>query len=420
MPLTPDISHAINRLSHHSESQHPEKSDARLFIESLYTEVSVTYHGAVEGKALLFGLPTELLPVSPLEHQWFNSNQQYVLKKHHSALEQNIDIVIYGPNIHQQINYLTLFNQVNHQSYAVTRFKTFGYDFRKIPFNARKDYRVPGYEYLSGKYHMPGHCIDHADTIEAGLTPYSSYDKRNFIPEPPHSDWGGILRRDVVRRLRKIHGAYMQLPYYEPTPLLANNGTPVPAGVFFGSIHNHQLGKICKVSWDIDFKQYRASGLKLDQQILATLEVPSWQMPLAAIYNTEASDFSIQQELINYSCLQKQDKEPITLHGANLYYQRRAAEAEFLSPHHKIELTLQYSSFQQAQTAKRYLSRTQEHANYLKDLDKKKPLMTTTQYQRFQQAFLKEAPGFEDADDRQKDFFRQLHQEQQPWLKSRL
>jgi len=88
-----------------------------------------------------------------------------------------------------------------------------------------------------------------------------------------------------------------------------------------------------------------------------------------------------------------------------LYYQRRAAEAEFLSPYHKIELTLQYSSLQQAKAAKRYLSRAQEHASYLKELDKKKSLMTMTQHQRFQQAFLKKAPGFEDADDRQKDFF---------------
>ena len=76
-----------------------------------------------------------------------------------------------------------------------------------------------------------GHAIDYMDTAglwdsdkAAGrggimrIKSISTFDPRNFIPEPFKSEWGATIRKNEVQLIRKKRGAYAQYMYYNMFP----------------------------------------------------------------------------------------------------------------------------------------------------------------------------------------------------------
>ena len=139
-----------------------------------------------------------------------------------------------------------------------------------------EDYKVPNFPYKPRKVknyksHVRGHIIDHRDTIQVGQSEWwSTYDKRNYIPEPPSYHWGLGTRRSAVSKIRKsVEGvAYAQLMEYPEPVLKTSNGTSVPNAIYYycynSSNNNYKLNEVFSVEWCEDLSRPNKSIKYLD------------------------------------------------------------------------------------------------------------------------------------------------------------
>ncbi|MDB6095834.1 MAG: hypothetical protein JWM09_112 [Francisellaceae bacterium] len=397
------------------------KKEERKYLENIFVNADIEIEGSDAAKEIFLNYPITLLPITPFEYKWVYSDNQYILKKHQDALDHTIKIVLYGPK-EKKVNFLCLIDEINYQSFAHTRARSFNAEARKYPMFPRKDYVIPEFNYEAlgrTKYHMPGHCIDHADTLEIGdKTSYSTFDKRNFIPEPPNSYWGRYIRNPLTKEIRSNQGAYLQFPYYGNNPLKTQDGTLVPEGVFFSELKDNQVLKTYNISWDFN---RRNSPNKKGKGFLQELNSHVLSTPIATIDNPSQSDREIDSLIRQLNTI-RQSYETGALKAHNhpqivKNYDIRLAEYEYLSPQFKIDAALKASRREENYQSAKIFDRALHQAEFIQNLDEKRILITEEQFEQCKQNLKNQTAGFEDNDERIIDRLEKINKDGLDYVK---
>ena len=218
----------------HKEPRALQKTDSMSSTRELYIDrqllVELTIEMDVPLALRLFNkLPEHILPPLPHGYQWVKANNNYSIIRNAASKEHQLLVVLYGPDKENHINFICQIDNQTSYSFGQTKPGT-GPAKRTYPMTSAH-FKVPGYDYSEKKYkgHVRGHLIDHQDSI-LDKTTVSTYDHRNFVPEPPEYEWGLGFRRVKVNELRKKPGggAYAQLNMYSARSLKTANGTTVP------------------------------------------------------------------------------------------------------------------------------------------------------------------------------------------------
>ncbi len=394
----------------------------RQYVDGLYVDANVNIQGSTEALEFFRTLNPVLFPLAPFEYRRFYNNGYYILQKHRDAKDQELQVVLYGPH-NGKVNFLTLINGVNVQSFAHTRTKTFDPEARSYPMLPRRDYVVRGFDYEAvgkTKYHMPGHCIDHADTLEVGpKASYSTFDRRNYIPEPPKSYWGLYIRNPLSRKIRKAKGGYLQFPYYANVLKKTVDGTFVPAGVFFSEVYDYKVTKTYNVSWSFNRSLSPSKkGLSLlsnfDSHVLSTPKAPLYD-PLASNQTVNVLLENLKQARARFETGDLQTKAHPHIFKT---YDHLLNEFEYLTPFYKLQAALKASKMQDTKRAERHLERALHHGEFLIELDDKRTVLEADHANNCYELFKNEAPGFEDKDERQVDRMAKLDKDGIQYVKN--
>jgi len=376
------------------------------YIQDYSVDAPIEYECSVEARQLFDNLPKLLMPITPFEYKWVFNGASYELKRHSEAKEHQIKVVIYGPK-NGKINFITQIDGVTSQSFAHTRPKSYDAELRHYPMKPRKDYAVPNFDYEAlgrTKYHMPGHCIDHADTLDVGEL-NSTNDARNYIPEPPKSYWGLYIRNPLVQAIRRRKNAYVQYPYYSQNPLKTFDGTPVPDGIFFSELATDVIKNTYRVPFTFNRNEFtNIKGLKFlplfDSEVCST--------PKPTLINNVISKSEHHLHLRQMA----QNREAFI--SGNLAnkghseivknFDQHLSEHECFSSNLKFQASIAASSINDSYRANRTLIRSIDHLEFLLNLDKRNTKLIAEQdYRQCLNLFKNSAPGFEDLDDARKD-----------------
>ena len=418
------------------------------FNESRSIPVQIRYNATPEAEALFYQMPDWVLPPVPIGYKWQrNENNGLLLLRHHSAKNHDIEIVIYGPD-KNKINYSAFIDGRNYQSLTHTRpandpFMDHGCPKRRRYPITPKDFEVYDYYILGGQIYkeqfplmkcIRGHGHDKYDTMQIGrnlpmgigpakMRPilehekrfiegryYSTFDKKNYVPEPGDGYWGENLRNHYVDSIRARNGCYIQYPYYDSLPRLTENGTAVPAGVTFVGIKGPSEIEVFDVPWEFS---YPTGKSEVDQQFLFN-NFRDHYIPTPLVCRNNRPP----QEIVN-------DVDALVAQ-ANSHFSRRtyekklnrlsqAGELEFFSPSNKIELALGYSEYiVKPYEAKFWLGRAEEQALFLdQQIGDKRIILSAREYEDIVLSFSEESPGFEDPFDNKVDLWGQLYRNQQ-------
>lgn len=272
--------------------------ERELYLEQ-HQPVEITFEMQDEKAWERFNaLPQHVLPVLPAGYQWVRTEGRYAAMRHQVSQAHEVNLVLYGPAAHGAINFLCCIDHVTTYSFANTsRRKQMD---RKYPMS-NDAFRVEEYQYQGKKYqsHVRGHLIDHQDTIAQGKNS-STFDKRNYVPEPPVYDWGMGFRNVKVRRLRKDDpgSAYAQMNDYGHQPMMTRNGTPVPEYVrLYTFNHAYDANSIYHVAFEENMT--RPTGVSVldhgDQFFRSNLEAA----PVVSAYNPTQSDRALRYQSRN-------------------------------------------------------------------------------------------------------------------------
>jgi hypothetical protein len=290
------------RLKHkHTEPEALNQPDKLSAARELYIEnkklVRLTVEMDNEEAWEAFNaLPDHILPPLPHGYQWVHANDNYSIIRNEHSPKHNISLILYGPDPTKgHINFLCQVDGVTTYSFAHT--KPSNTIDRKYPMK-EGDYRVPGYDYSNKKYsrHVQGHLIDHIDSIQQGPSS-STYDARNYVPEPPEYEWGLGVRRCKVSVLRKQRGggAYAQYNVYPERPMKTKDGTPVPEDVRFYAYSNDYVAQPEITHVEFEENMRRAKGVnvldnakKFESALLAS--------PVVKAYDAEMPDRGLRYD----------------------------------------------------------------------------------------------------------------------------
>lgn len=276
-----------------------DMSDARVIFIDNHETVSFTVElDRPEGWDHFNALPGHLLPPLSPGYEWARVNNKYCIIREHDAKEQELLLVIYGPDkVTNKVNFIFQINKQTTYSFAHTK-NGKGPDNRDYPMSS-SDYEVIGFDYKKHKYsaHVRGHLVDHQDTILNASTKdlWSTVDPRNYVPEPPDFEWGLGFRNQKVRSLRKQKGGagYAQLNLYPKKPLLTRNGTAVPEDVKFIAYKieaqkNYTADESFNVEFDEDLS--RPSGMKVLDYATSHFMIDFDACPITSPYSPDTSD----------------------------------------------------------------------------------------------------------------------------------
>lgn len=427
------------------------------FIESRYIPVTVNYDATPEAEIIFYQTPDWLLPPVPTGYKWQrDNNNRPILLRHHLAPIHDIEVVIFGPDKNNKINFSAFIDKRLCQSFTNTRpyndpFKDHGCpDRRRYPIT-EKDFDVYDY-YLSlseGRIYkefimrcMRGHSHDKFDTPEVGRilpmncgpawinknpiptteirTVYgryqSNFDKRIFLPEPKRG-WGENLRNHYVAGVRAVNGSYVQYPYYSTSPRLTENLTAVPDGVTFVGIKDPlwRTIEVFDVPWS---HSYPTDKGIVDQYYLfdnfSDIYVPA---PLVCKQNRSPHEISMHVNTL----VAEANKYFVDRASIHRSYEKmlsclsKARELEFFNPSNKLELAIGYGEYiVQPIEARLWLNMTEEHATFLDhQLDDKRIIFNDREHEDIVTSFQEECPGFEDPHDQKFDRFQQIYKNQQ-------
>ena len=289
----------------HREPIALEKKDEISNPRELYVDnmrlVPLTFEMDSPGAWVLFNqLPEHILPPLPEGHKWVRANNNYSIIRNKRSEEHDIAIVLYGPDKTNYINFICRVDEVTTYSFGQTKNGS-GPSKRTFPMTL-DDFHVNGYDYSGKKYrqHVRGHLLDHQDSI-LGVPTISTYDARNFVPEPPEYEWGLGFRRLKVQELRNSGGgAYAQLNCYSDRPLITKNGTPVPDDVRFYA-YNKKPDYTAKEVFHVEFEEnmFRPKGTPVLAHAASNFMSSLAASPVVATYDPDTSDRGLRLQCRN-------------------------------------------------------------------------------------------------------------------------
>ncbi|MBA2653323.1 MAG: hypothetical protein H0U73_13830 [Tatlockia sp.] len=193
-----------------------------LFIDSHDpVEFKIQYYAEKAIELLDKSVP-EFLPCLPWGYHWEKVGKTYGVYRLRDADEHEIILIIYGPDEKDQINYNLLIDGNNYYTLSHTRNNTqtrLRAVDRHYPSPIKTN--AAGYQFDDTQY-MPGHCVDHVDSIipsknivnTYGTDCISSYNPANYIPEVQKDYWGLHMRKQLVGHQRKEGNSYAKLAEY--------------------------------------------------------------------------------------------------------------------------------------------------------------------------------------------------------------
>lgn len=242
----------------------PDNCDAKreLFIESQIALSFYIHYYDARAITLFDAFTEQFLPFLPWGYHWEKVGENYGIYKLTYADEHDIELFIYGPDEKNQINYNLLVDGNNIYSFAHTRNK----DQNRLTAKDRK-YPQPINTNASGfvsdtTHYMPGHCVDHIDSIvppKAAIKSYgancnSSYNSANYIPEIQKGSWGLYMRTGLVAAQRKKELAYAQFVEYPDKPKTTVSGVDIPESVYFFCLNaQYHPTSIAWVDWQKNY-----------------------------------------------------------------------------------------------------------------------------------------------------------------------
>ena len=291
----------------HKEPAALDKEDDTSNSRELYIDnmrlVSLKFEMDKEEAWDLFNqLPEHILPPLPEGYKWVRTNDNYSIIRNKRSENHEIMIVIYGPDKTKYINFICRVDDVTTYSFGHTK-NGKGPGNRAYPVNLN-NFRVDGYDYADKKYkqHVRGHLIDHQDSI-IGVPTISTYDFRNYVPEPPQYEWGLGFRRLKVQELRNSGGgAYAQFNSYSDKPFITQNGTPVPDDVRFYAYSKKPDYKATEV-FHVEFEEdmFRPAGVSVLSHAAKNFMSSPDASPVVATYNPDSSDRALRLQCRNLS-----------------------------------------------------------------------------------------------------------------------
>lgn len=412
-----------------SEDDMNHQMDIIKFQQSEFIEGNLTYSDTNNGKDNIFTLPYNLWPRTPLGHRWVVGHDNKAnFMRHQDSVSVKTEVSVYGPDADNRVNYITLFEGVNVQSFCHTRPADDTY-CHGGPKKTKQINRYPSdlttemfKSDIDKKQYIRGHCIDYKDTIDR--EPFSSSDKINLLPEVDSSIYYNNIRNWHVHDIRKNGNAYMQIPYYDDKSNYhfyssgminkTKSGALVPKGVFLTEI---ELGHVVSISSTLDFSWSFPYSEKINNTsgtyracAKPYMNVSNDTLPLPMIFPINAS---VSQETIRNN-FNVTSKSPVPEQIKNSRTQRFAAncllnyaEREIDSPNYKLLFAARLSqAFQDKENTKSYLSRAKSHGIFLESLDDKREIINLEALSELETQHFDQSPGFEDSDDL--DFWQRM------------
>ena len=388
--------------------------------------------------------PHHLFPILPESYRWLvQDNGKYVVECYNDATARYVEFVVYGPDEKNRVNYLTLFDGQNHQSFAHTRSETYkggkpGYDFYEL-LGTPTGGRATRSTVRLGKRFLDGHCIDTADTMtnnpfneSTSKKNDSNLDPKNHIPEPTETKWGKNIRQTHVLHLRNVGGSYMQFPHYSENPDLTNNNAVlcnnirqfgpkyVPEGVYFVDVDaRYKVTNSYYISWNDPIHQWKKqSPNDHGNDHLQRRSLNAWGL-VPYTHNPRFPNFSdniflqgIEQNQRSRFFQFDDLRNVPNLSYMALYSLKTSATNEFQTPQYKI-FTIRYLLSRptpKLEEAELWERRAEFHAMFLQGNGNNHPIITNVEYRNLQSLF--RINGF-DPDEGKYDFWKQIYSNQQ-------
>lgn len=380
----------------------------KLFIDNVSpVEFEISFYDE-EAIELWDKSPEEYLPILPWGYHWEKVKDKYGIYKLNYAADIAIQLILYGPNIEKKINYNLLVDGKNFYSLAHTnsdRVRLAGRD-RKYPDPIKRD--ASGYSTALTQY-MPGHCIDHVDTIippedvikKYGLDCYSSFNSNNYIPEVQKDYWGLYMRKGLVDAQRKAGQNYAQLTEYTDAPIFTESNTAIPESVYFFRLDGqYKPQQVSWIDWSKDYNQQKKPKEKKMIEHMQDFSTNLETAPRLLLWDLSHSDRTWRKEVRDNRILGHNIREArVASYSPNrdqIYAYGRSSVLEYTDNYSSISTALAASSEGQGELAKTNLIKAAVHGSKLLELDEKRRPVDANRWTWVHRYHKEGKPGFED------------------------
>jgi hypothetical protein len=282
---------------------------------------------------------------------------------------------------------------------------------------SKDDFRVPGYDYSKHRYktgHVLGHLIDHKDTMMVGQKEdWSTYDHRNYVPEPAEYEYGLGIRRLKVGKIRETGGAYAQLNVYTKNSLETTDGTLVPEDIRFYAytLPNYTVDiSVLHVEFEENMKWPK--GQKVLDHAAASLSTSLASCPIVTPYSPDhtdreiryhARDAHLQHSKISTSDIVSRFPEKDKYHSAFT-----AGDTEYETAGRKLNAGMTAYGAGNATMSQQYVRRSLTYGEKLAESEKYGKNLYTKDEAKSATEFLKEAGKKDDKFESFEDQFSKL------------
>ena len=387
-------------------------SDEReLFIDShVPIEFEIKYYNEKAIELLDKSVP-EFLPCLPWGYHWEKVWKEYGVYKSKHADEHQIVLIVYGPDEKNQINYNLLIDGNNSFTLSHTR------DSTQTRLRAKdRHYPSPikanatGYQF-GGTQYMPGHCVDHVDSIippanivkKYGADCISSFNPANYIPEVQKDYWGLYMRKGLVGEQRKGGCSYAQLAEYPDNPNLTVSGAAVPESVYFYCLDKEYKPKqVSWIDWDVNYNDHKKPKATSMMSHMETYSTSLEAAPQALIWDVNNSARTwrktVRDSRILGHNIRKKVVDSYNPDRDQIYAYGNSSTLEYTNSYASISAALAASPQGKVKLTKENLKKAVNHGLSLLELDETKMPVDENRYKWVKQYHKEEKPGFEDDD----------------------
>lgn len=350
------------------------------------------------------------LAILPWGYHWEKSKNCYGLYKLSYANEHHFDLILYGPDENGHINYNFLVDKNNVYTLAHTRSQEQAHlsaRDRKYPYPIMRN--ASGYK-GNERLFMPGHCVDHVDSIipsselvmRWGEDCNSSYNPANYIPEVQKDYWGLHMRRALVGYQRKNALPYAQLAEYPDQPELTLSKAAVPSSVYFYCLDEHYApNRVAWINWETDHRLHKKDKNTTMYQHMSRFSTPTDAAPHALVWDINYSSRDWRTEVRNKRILgheiRKHPERHRNVQRDQLYAYSAASSIEISDSYSSISTALAASPLSKKLT-KATLKKATQHGAKLLELDDKRLPVDQNRLQWVKTFHKQEKPGFEHDD----------------------
>lgn len=380
-----------------------------IFIESLEpVEFTIQYYDANAIKQFDQSV-AEFLPCLPWGYHWEKVGDEYGIYKSTYTHYVEMVLIVYGPDEKSHINYNLLVD--GHNSYTLSHTRN---SLQTRLTSRDRSYPSPiksnasGYKFNVTQY-MPGHCIDHIDSIippanivkKYGNDCNSSFNFANYIPEIQKDYWGLHMRKGLVLAQRKLGCSYAQLVEYPDEPNFTVSGAAIPESVYFYSLSPvYKPKSVSWIDWEVNYNNHKKPKNLNMVQHMENYSTSLAAAPKALIWDINKSPNewikAVKDSLNLGHNIKNNVVESYNSDKDQLYAYGNSSMLELTNSYASISTALAASPQGKIKLTKANLNQAIKHGLKLLDLDKKTMPINEKRYDLVNEYHINEMPGFED------------------------